>query len=83
MHSHRNFGPGGKVPPHLIVGAISLAQSAFARILREELRELTEASEASLAWNNLLLIHLNVLLIGYLLPPRSTGERPLGRDNSS
>jgi len=22
------------------------------------------------AWNKLLLLHLNVLLIGYLLPPR-------------
>ena len=54
-----------------MVGAISLAQSAFARILQEELRDLAEAFEASLAWNKLLLIHLNVLLIGYLLPPRS------------
>jgi Protoglobin len=72
-HSHRSFGPGGKVPAHLMVGAISLAQSAFARILQEELSELAEAFEASLAWNKLLLIHLNVLLIGYLLPPRSPG----------
>jgi hypothetical protein len=70
-HSHRSFGPGGKVPPHLIIGAISLTQSAFAHILQEELSELAEAFEASLAWNKLLLIHLNVLLIGYFLPPRS------------
>jgi hypothetical protein len=76
-HSHRSFGPGGKVPPHLMVGAISLVQSAFARILREELSELVEAFEASLAWNKLLLIHLNLLLIGYLLPPRSPPETPL------
>jgi hypothetical protein len=70
-HSHRSFGPGGKVPPHLMVGAMSLAQSAFARIFREELGDLAEAFEASLAWNKLLLIHLNVLLVGYLLPQRS------------
>ena len=76
-HSHRSFSPGGKVPPHLMVGAISLVQSAFARILQEELRDLAEAFEASLAWNKLLLIHLNVLLIGYLLPPRSPRETPL------
>jgi len=76
-HSHRSFGPGGKVPPHLMVGAISLVQSAFARILQEELRDLAEAFEASLAWNKLLLIHLNVLLIGYLLPPRLPRETPL------
>jgi hypothetical protein len=70
-HSHRSFGPGGKVPPHLMVGAMSLAQSAFARIFREELSDVAEAFEASLAWNKLLLIHLNVLLVGYLLPQRS------------
>jgi Protoglobin len=70
-HSHRSFGPGGKIPPHLMVGAMSLAQSAFARILQEELDDLSEAFEASLAWNKLLLIHLNVLLIGYFLPQRS------------
>jgi hypothetical protein len=70
-HSHRSFGPGGKVPPHLMVGAMSLAQSAFARILREELGDLEEAFEASLAWNKLLLLHLNVLLVGYFLPQRA------------
>ncbi len=67
-HSHRSFGPGGKIPPHLMVGAMSLAQSAFARILKDELEDLSEAFEASLAWNKLLLIHLNVLLVGYFLP---------------
>jgi Protoglobin len=67
-HSHRSSGPGGKVPLHLMVGAMSLAQSAFARIFQQELGDLSAAFEASLAWNKLLLIHLNVLLIGYLLP---------------
>jgi Protoglobin len=76
-HSHRSFGPGGKVPPHLMVGAMSLAQSAFAHIFREELSDPTEAFEASVAWNKLLLIHLNVLLVGYLLPQRSPSEEPL------
>jgi hypothetical protein len=72
-HSHRSFGPGGKIPPHLMVGAMSLAQSAFARIFQEELNDSTEALEASIAWNKLLLIHLNVLLIGYFLPQRPSG----------
>jgi hypothetical protein len=72
-HSHRSFGPGGTIPPHLMVGAISLAQSAFARIFQEELSGLPEAFEASIAWNKLLLIHLNVLLVGYFLPQRPPG----------
>ena len=75
-HSHRSFGPGGTVPPHLMVGAMSLAQQAFARIFREDIGDLSEAFEASLAWNKLLMIHLNVLLIGYLLPQRSSGQPP-------
>ena len=75
-HSHRSFGPGGKVPPHLMVGAMSLAQQAFARIFREDIGDLSEAFEASLAWNKLLMIHLNVLLIGYLLPQRSSSQSP-------
>jgi hypothetical protein len=70
-HSHRSVGPGGKIPPHLMVGAMSLAQSAFARIFQEECGDLSAAFEASLAWNKLLLIHLNVLLVGYFLPQRS------------
>ena len=68
-HSHRVFGPGGKVPPQFMVGAMSIAQTAFARLLQAECGDLQEAFEASLAWNKLLLVHLNVLLLGYFLPP--------------
>lgn len=66
-HSHREFGPGGKVPSQLMVATISVAQSALAGILRAEM-PLEAALDASVAWNKLLLIHLNVFLIGYALP---------------
>lgn len=68
-HSHREFGPGGKVPPQFMVSTMSMAQTAFARLLQAELGDLQEAFEATLAWNKLLLVHLNVLLLGYFLPP--------------
>jgi hypothetical protein len=68
-HSHRQHGPGGKVPPQFMVGAMSLAQTALARIFQQELDDLQEAFEATLVWNKLLLVHLNVLLLGYFLPP--------------
>jgi hypothetical protein len=71
-HSHRQYGPGGKVPPQFMVGAMSLTQHALARIFQQELDDLQDAFEASLAWNKLLLVHLNVLLLGYFLPPRQT-----------
>ena len=71
-HSHRDYGPGGKIPPQFMVAAMSLTQTALASIFRDELSDPEKALAASVAWNKLLLLHLNVLLIGYLLPPRAT-----------
>jgi hypothetical protein len=69
-HSHRATGPGGKVPPQFMVAAMSIAQTSFAHLFQAELGDLQEAFAASIAWNKLLLIHLNALLLGYFLPPR-------------
>ena len=73
-HSHREYGPGGKIPPEFMVGAMSLAQTAVANVLKGELADPREALEASVAWNKLLLVHLNVFLLGYLLPPREARD---------
>jgi protoglobin len=67
-HSHRPQGPGGVVPAHFLVGAMSLTQSALAEAFAGELPP-AEALAASGAWNKLLLVHLAALLLGYL-PPR-------------
>jgi hypothetical protein len=64
-HSNRPRGPGGTIPPHLMIGAMSLAQSALAGVFVAELAP-DEATAASVAWNKLLLVHLSVLLLGYL-----------------
>lgn len=64
-HNNRPDRPGGNIPPHLMVGAMSLAQTALAGVFDADLpRE--EAKAASLAWNKLLLVHLSVLLLAYL-----------------
>ena len=68
-HSHRATGPGGVVPAHLMVNAMSLAQTALAGLFAETLGDARRALEASVAWNKLLLVHLNILLLGYLPPP--------------
>jgi hypothetical protein len=70
-HSHRAHGPGGQIPPHLMIGAMSLTQTALADLFDGEL-ERSDAVAASTAWNKLLLVHLSVLLLGYL-PPRRVG----------
>jgi protoglobin len=66
-HSHRPQGPGGVVPAHFVVGAMSLTQSALADAFAHELPA-GEALAASRAWNKLLLVHLAALLLGYLPP---------------
>jgi protoglobin len=64
-HSHRTWGRGGAVPAELMVGAMSLTQSALAKLFEANLSA-SEAVAASIAWNKLLLLHLTVLLRGYL-----------------
>jgi hypothetical protein len=66
--SHSNRAPdrpGGVIPPHLMVGAMSLAQSGLASVFAADLPP-DEANAAGLAWNKLLMVHLSVLLLGYL-----------------
>lgn len=70
-HSHRSYGPGGKIPPQFMVGAMSLAQTALARIFQDDVTDLSQALAASVAWNKLLLVQLNVLLLGYFLPSQN------------
>ncbi|HET7875149.1 MAG TPA: protoglobin family protein [Methylomirabilota bacterium] len=70
-HSHREYGPGGRVPPEFMVGAMSIVQTSLARLFEERLGDPRGALAASVAWNKLLLVQLNALLIGYLLPPLS------------
>jgi hypothetical protein len=70
-HSHRQAARGGRVPPHLMIGTMSLVQSALARLLAAELGDAPAALAASTAWNKLLLVQLAVLLMGYHPPARA------------
>jgi hypothetical protein len=51
-----------------MIGAMSLAQTTFTGLLRDEMEDIAQAFDAAVAWNKLLLLHLNVLLLGYFLP---------------
>ena len=82
-HSHRDYGPGGKIPPQFMVAAMSLTQTALAGILRDEMGDPAQALAAAVAWNKLLLLNLNVLLLGYLLPQRATPREPAGPRGAS
>ncbi len=64
-HSHRAQATG-PVPPHFVVGAMSLAQTALTDLFARELADPAAALAAARAWNKLLLVHLAVLLLGYV-----------------
>lgn len=70
-HSHRNADRGGRIPPHLMIGAMSLTQTALARLFAQSLPAPAEAMAAAQAWNKLLLVQLAVLLLGYYPPSRA------------
>jgi hypothetical protein len=82
-HSHRDYGPGGRIPPQFMVAAMSLTQTALAAIFRDEMGDPARALAASVAWNKLLLLNLNALLVGYLLPPRTPPREPAGPRSAS
>lgn len=66
-HGHRSRAPGA-IAPHLMIGAMSLTQTALAGVFAAELpRE--EVLAAAVAWNKLLLVQLSVFMLAYL-PPR-------------
>jgi hypothetical protein len=52
-----------------MVGAMSLTQAALAGVFEAEIPDARLALRTATAWNKLLLVHLNVLLLGYMLPP--------------
>jgi protoglobin len=66
-HGHRGQPPGA-IPPHLMIGAMSLTQTALGGIFRQELGA-ADAAAASAAWNKLLLVQLSVFMLAYV-PPR-------------
>ena len=54
------------VPSQFVIGSISFYQTRLASIFQNELRDTNEASQASTAWNKILMVSLDVLLSAYL-----------------
>ena len=56
----------GAIPPRYVIGTISFAQTAIADLLRSQMEDIDLALRASIAWNKLLMVELDVLLAGYI-----------------
>ena len=62
--SHREHF--GSIPSRFMIGTICFAQTAVAEALAQEIDDQREVLRASLAWNKLLMVQLDVLLAGYI-----------------
>ena len=68
VHSHppSNRAHLGSVPSRFMLGTISFAQTAITQLLFQEVDHPQKAMLASLAWNKLLMVQLDILLAGYV-----------------
>ena len=79
VHSHPPSHKAhlGSIPSRFMIGTISFTQSALADLLREKMDDPDHAMRASIAWNKLLMLQLDILLAGYLTEtPTEPGEQP-------
>lgn len=68
VHSHPPVHRAhmGSIPSRFMVGTISFVQTAVADVLLQEMDDPAEAMKASLAWNKMLMVQLDILLAGYV-----------------
>jgi len=66
----------GAIPSRFMIGTMSFAQTALAQLLFQDMDNQSEAWRASIAWNKLIMVQLDVLLAGYVIeqPTPPTAE---------
>ena len=80
VHSHppSHRAHMGSIPSRFMVGSMSFMQTALAHLFQEEIDDPLDAQRASVAWNRLLMVQLDILQAGYIneTPTEATGEAP-------
>ena len=68
VHSHppTHRAHLGSIPSRYMIGTISFVQTALNELFQREIEDPDQAMRASLAWNKMLMIQLDILLAGYL-----------------
>ena len=84
VHSNPSLERGylGSVPARFMIGTMSFAQTAIASALSQDMDDPARVLQASIAWNKLLMLQLDVLLAGYVtetptpatLPPTASDD---------
>ena len=68
VHSHppSHRAHLGSIPSRFMVASMSFIQTALAAVFRKELEDQDLAMRASIAWNKMLMLQLDILLAGYV-----------------
>ena len=69
VHSHppTHRAHLGSIPSRYMIGTISFVQTALNELFQREIEDRHEAMRASLAWNKMMMLQLDILLAGYLM----------------
>ena len=80
VHSHppSHRAHMGSVPSKYMIGSMSFLQTALADIFQEEIPGRKDAHQASIAWNKMLMVQLDILQAGYIneTPTAATEDAP-------
>ena len=80
VHSHppSHRAHLGSIPSRFMVGSMSYIQTELARIFQEEIEDPREVMRASVAWNKLMMVQLDILQAGYIneTPTKADGAAP-------
>ena len=68
VHSHPPVHRAhlGSIPSRFMIGTMSFTQTALAELLLQEMDDPEAAMRASVAWNKLLMLQLDIMLAGYV-----------------
>ena len=56
----------GSIPGRFMIASMSFIQTALAEVLMEEMEDQGSALRASIAWNKMLMLQLDILMAGYV-----------------
>ena len=80
VHSHppSHRAHMGSIPSRFMIGSMSYLQTLLANIFYSEMKDSEEAHQASVAWNKMLMVQLDILQAGYIneTPTTETESAP-------
>ena len=68
VHSHppSHRAHMGSIPSRFMIGSMSFLQTILADIFQSEIEDREEAHQASVAWNKMLIVQLDIIHSGYM-----------------